>query len=541
MQMTARLFDSRSADAELVAQSLAGSRDAFARIVARYQSLVCSIGYSATGNLSQSEDLAQETFISAWKQLRDLRDPHSLRAWLCGIARNVAQNTRRRDGREPAHAADPIDATFDAVAADAPPHEQAISDEEQAILWRSIAHIPPLYREPLVLFYREQQSIEAVAAALNLSEEAVKQRLSRGRKLLQEQIASFVEGALARSAPNAAFTLAVVAALPGTTTSAAVAAVGATAAQGSALAKWAAFAALFNALSGLLFGFVGTYIGYRLGAEAARTPREHALLHRQMRNILLGLAFFLPALFAFTFAGPFWAEHLWLFLAAALALPLTFAAWIVLTVLASTRAAAALREAERHAHPELFAGDGAGTRRDFSEYRSRTTLLGLPLLHVQFGVPPRGAGPARGWIAIGPAHAFGVLYAMGATSCGGISVGAISFGIVSIGSVSVGLVSLATIAFGLFAFGGIAIGNYAIGGFAAAWTAAAGGLAVAHDVAGGGFAIAQQHANDLFARDYFQRHHFDLLFRAALGAIVLLMGVPGIAYLLALRRRRRAA
>lgn len=539
MQMTARLFDSPSDDAKLVAQSLAGSRDAFARIVARYQSLVCSIGYSATGNLSQSEDLAQETFISAWKQLRDLRDPDRLRAWLCGIARNVAQNTRRRDGREPAHAADPIDATFDAAAADAPPHEQAISDEEQAILWRSIAHIPPLYREPLVLFYREQQSIEAVAAALNLSEEAVKQRLSRGRKLLQEQIASFVEGALARSAPNAAFTLAVVAALPGTTASATAAVIGASAAKGSALAKWAGIAAMFNALTGLAFGFFGSYVGYRIGLETMRTPRERALLHRQMRGIAWGLAFFVPALFAFTFAGPFWAGHPQLFVAVAIALPLALGAWIIWTVLASNRAAAALRETERKAHPELFAAGSHGGD-GYSEFRSRAALFGWPLLHVQFGVPPSDVGPARGWIAIGPAHAIGIIYAMGTTSIGGISVGALSCGIVSIGSVSVGVVSLATIALGWLAFGGIAIGDYAIGGFAAAWSAAVGGLAVAHDIAGGGFAIAVEHANDLVARNFFQLHRFDFWFRAALTAFVVLMGVPGIAYVIALKKRRRS-
>ena len=62
-------------DAELVAESLDGSRDAFRRIVERYQTLICSLAYSATGNVSRSEDMAQETFIAAWKQLGALRDP----------------------------------------------------------------------------------------------------------------------------------------------------------------------------------------------------------------------------------------------------------------------------------------------------------------------------------------------------------------------------------------------------------------------------------------------------------------------------------
>ena len=69
-------------DAELVAETLGGNRDAFSQIVVRYQSLICSLAYSATGSLGQSEDLAQETFVSAWKQLAELREPAKLRAWL---------------------------------------------------------------------------------------------------------------------------------------------------------------------------------------------------------------------------------------------------------------------------------------------------------------------------------------------------------------------------------------------------------------------------------------------------------------------------
>ena len=68
---------------------------------------------------------------------------------------------------------------------------------------------------------------------LDLTEDAVKQRLSRGRKLLQEQVLLFVEGALQRTSPGKAFTLGVVAALPAFATTAKAAAIGATAARGS--------------------------------------------------------------------------------------------------------------------------------------------------------------------------------------------------------------------------------------------------------------------------------------------------------------------
>ena len=96
-------------DSELVAQSLAGDRDAFGRIVTRYQTLLCSLAYSATGSLSQSEDLAQETFVTAWRQLADLRQPEKLRGWLCRISRNLTYDALLKQGREPSHKAQSLD------------------------------------------------------------------------------------------------------------------------------------------------------------------------------------------------------------------------------------------------------------------------------------------------------------------------------------------------------------------------------------------------------------------------------------------------
>src|SRR6266404_4542411 len=149
-----------SSDYELVTQSLAGNRDAFGWIVARYQSLLCSLAYSATGSLSQSEDLAQETFVTAWKQLADLREPEKLRSWLCRISRNLTYDEVRRQGREPFHKAESMEAVQESAGQEPLPSDYTISREEEAILWRSIEGIPETYREPLVLYYRENQSVE---------------------------------------------------------------------------------------------------------------------------------------------------------------------------------------------------------------------------------------------------------------------------------------------------------------------------------------------------------------------------------------------
>jgi RNA polymerase sigma factor (sigma-70 family) len=238
-------------DADLVAESLDGSRDAFRRIVERYQTLICSLAYSATGNVSRSEDTAQETFIAAWKQLGALREPAKLRAWLCGIARHRIQKNFERDGREPALNAAPLEDAHDTPAIEALPSEQAISREEEAILWRSLEKIPELYREPLILYYREHQSIEHVAVALDLTEDAVKQRLVRGRKMLQDEVQTFVEGALRRTAPGQAFSGAVLAMLPLAAGSAATAGVGA-GAKGTAAVKSGFLTTLLLPLTPLL-------------------------------------------------------------------------------------------------------------------------------------------------------------------------------------------------------------------------------------------------------------------------------------------------
>ena len=69
MMTTKTMAFTASNDTALVVASLSGDRDAFGQIAMRYQSLVCSLAYSATGYLSHGEDLAQETFVTAWKTL----------------------------------------------------------------------------------------------------------------------------------------------------------------------------------------------------------------------------------------------------------------------------------------------------------------------------------------------------------------------------------------------------------------------------------------------------------------------------------------
>src|SRR6185369_4269938 len=327
------------------------------------------------------------------------------------------------------------------------------SREEESILWRSLERLPEAFREPLVLYYREHQSTERVAAALALSEEAVRQRLSRGRRLLHEQVLAFVEGALGRTAPGKAFTMGVLTALPFFTTSAAATTVAATAAKGSAVAKSAGLLALINVLLGPVVGFLGGYFGVRCGLAATRTSRERKFVWKQTRTITVGVVLFVVAQLCFLLLGKFWATRPALCLTLGVSISVCFATWLAIMIALYTRQTRLLRVEERKGHPELFQNEIPSLEHSRGEYRSRTKLFGVPLVHIQYGVPGEGAPDwAVGWIAVGD-RAAGIFFALGGMAVGGISVGTVSAGIISVGAVSVGMLAMGAVAVGGLAMG----------------------------------------------------------------------------------------
>jgi RNA polymerase sigma factor (sigma-70 family) len=479
-------------DHELLAATRRGDREAFADLVSRHQQMVCALAYARTGSFAASEDVAQETFLAAWRRTMQTGAPENFRAWLCGTVRNLAARFHRDRGATTTLEADTADEHVPA------PRDELAAREDEALVWTSLEQLPETYREPLVLFYRQEQSVREVAATLELSEEAVRQRLSRGRALLQESVQARVESVLRGSTPGKAFTLAVLAAIPAATSSAQAAAIGAAAVKGGSLLGTASLAALASALSGVLVGGFSVWLGIKQRLEEAESEAERRLVIRMsvaLSAIALGFGCALPVLVYF--ARSWLPAHAGLWGTAMLVVILGFVGGITTLGIRMRAAIRNTRRAER-----LRRGLPAEAPARVREYRSAASFLGLPLIHVNYG-GDTDRGVACGWMAMGTI-ALSPLLAIGGVAVGGIAVGGFGVGLLCFSGVGIGVIAFCGLAAGVIAMGGLALGDIAYGGLAWAWHVACGGLAIAHDFAVGGSARAL-HANDAVARAFLQR------------------------------------
>jgi len=117
-------------DSELIVRILAGEPNAFSDIVTRYQSKVYATAMRTCRSAALSEDVCQETFVSAWRNIGKLDDASKLSAWLCSIARNRAFDALRRRRREVLSEDGTIDGEGEATIDKPSPLTQSIDLEQ---------------------------------------------------------------------------------------------------------------------------------------------------------------------------------------------------------------------------------------------------------------------------------------------------------------------------------------------------------------------------------------------------------------------------
>lgn len=179
-------------DAELVGDCLQGERAAFGELVVRHRPRVVRFLYSILSHPFDVEDVVQEAFLQAYLCLSQLRSAERFGSWVYGIAFNLAQMRLRTAGRMIRH----LEEKAAVLVYEANeqmlwrlPEAAAVRQAERNELHIALEHLPPGEREALQLVYLGELSQREAAARLNLSLNALKVRLHRGRERLRQNLA----------------------------------------------------------------------------------------------------------------------------------------------------------------------------------------------------------------------------------------------------------------------------------------------------------------------------------------------------------------
>lgn len=154
-------------DAQLVARSLKQDHEAFGQLIDRHATVIVNLAYRMVGNRAEAEDLAQETFLSAFKALSTFRADSKFSTWLYRIASNKCKDWLRV--KRPGQAQQDVDVEemLDVHVAEERTPEQLLSQQQVALeLERAIQRLPPLYREAFILKHVEGLSYEEMQLSL---------------------------------------------------------------------------------------------------------------------------------------------------------------------------------------------------------------------------------------------------------------------------------------------------------------------------------------------------------------------------------------
>jgi len=185
---------SDAADAVLVRRSLSGSHEAYRELVTRYQGHVYGLAYSLVGHWADAQDIAQETFIRAYSNLDQLREPERFAAWLRRVTFSVAMNWLkafrpklfgRLDGR--------VDPDRLEIPDFRPGPVETLEKRDLAdAVLRAVAGLPPKYRVPLTMFHLDGLSYEKVAGFLDIPLGTAKSLIHRARRKLKAALGAAI-------------------------------------------------------------------------------------------------------------------------------------------------------------------------------------------------------------------------------------------------------------------------------------------------------------------------------------------------------------
>lgn len=170
---------SEKRDEEIVRAVLNGDVDQYGLLVQRYQQVLWAMAYSRLRDHRQAGESVHDAFVNAYLSLNSLKKKDRFGAWIRTILYNTCLKTLEKRGRE---------MTLSEQAGDdnQNPHSSLEQREAGENLWKALANLSPIFREPVLLHYFFAFSVEDIAAWMDTPTGTVKRRLHDARKQLRK-------------------------------------------------------------------------------------------------------------------------------------------------------------------------------------------------------------------------------------------------------------------------------------------------------------------------------------------------------------------
>ena len=174
--------------------ALRGDREAFGALVSRYAERIYNVAYRLVGEEADAHDLAQDTFVSAFKALTTFRADARFSTWVYRIAVNKCKDWLRTRGRFEQPREDSEDGAYhEGLISTATPERILSQKEVGGRLMEAIQRVPPLYREAFVLKHVEGVGYEEMSEMLGVHRDTLKMRVYKARVQLCRELGALRE------------------------------------------------------------------------------------------------------------------------------------------------------------------------------------------------------------------------------------------------------------------------------------------------------------------------------------------------------------
>jgi RNA polymerase sigma-70 factor, ECF subfamily len=178
---------------DLIRRACHGDEEAFRQLFERFVRPVMSFLYDMMGRRELAEDLAQETFVRAYRSLKSLRDPSSFSTWLFGIARNVARESLRSRRREGQKVELDDDQVLELEDEKVPPDGQLLNKELRRVIRQALNALDEDKRIVFTLKVLQEHSYEEIARITGFSLPKLKTDLHRARAEMRRILQPYLE------------------------------------------------------------------------------------------------------------------------------------------------------------------------------------------------------------------------------------------------------------------------------------------------------------------------------------------------------------